>query len=550
MQEDASLLDALLRFCYPVEPPKITNQDDFERVAGAAQKFEMESLYGRIVDSFISNNIVYPSEQYILAHRFKLHQLAIDSAEKCLDYSLSELVGQAQTPDITYLSARNYNRLLQYHRAYCDACTRLVDGRDFSWCHAEKYAFVVCPCADNDETMGIDIEVGGERGLATVSWRKWWFNHVSRIEEAMEARGPSAVNHIDVSQAAADVIASGCQRCRDAAIVELHDFGRALRWEVKNKRRMERIAVSELFVENCGDIILRSSDRVDFHVYKCIVLVASPIFRDMFSLPDSPAANLYQGTKPVIDMAETSFVLNDLLRFCYPVDTPKLYDKDHFQKIAAAAQKFEMSSAYGRIVDSYITCNAPVPPLEKYVLAHRFNLHQLAKDSARECLDYSLSDIVGQARLADLTYISTIEFNRLLQYHHDFCKACEKLVDGEDFSWLDSAEEYTFVTCDCIEEGQESFNHGVDLGNLNGIKTAITWRKWWFGHIRRIKEDIAARGVSAIDHIDVSQAAMEVIASDCQKCREGAIQELHDFTAALRWQVKSEKTKAFLEINF
>lgn len=227
MQEDASLLDALLQFCYPVESPKIIDKDDFKKVAAAAQNFEMESLYGRIVDSYISNNTVHPLEQYILAHRFKLRQLAIDSAKKCLDYSLSDLVGQAQTPELAYLSASDYNRLLQYHREYCNACTRLVNGQDFSWCNAEQYAFVVCPCADNDEIMDVDVDVGGEGGLATVSWRKWWFNHVRRIEEAMKARGPNAVNYIDVSQAA-DVIASGCQRCRDAAIVELHDFGKAL----------------------------------------------------------------------------------------------------------------------------------------------------------------------------------------------------------------------------------------------------------------------------------------------------------------------------------
>ncbi|KAF9494235.1 hypothetical protein BDN71DRAFT_1449127 [Pleurotus eryngii] len=236
MQEDSSVLDTLLRFCYPVEPPEIPSKHDFERIAATAQKFEMQSVYGRIVDSYISDNIVHPLEQYILAHRFKLHQLAIDSAEKCLDYSLSELVGQARSPDLTYLSANDYNWLLQYHQEYFNACTRLVNGRDFSWCNAEQYAFVVCPCADNDEIMDVDVDVGGERGSATVSWKKWWFNHVSRIEEAMKARGPTAVNYIDVSQAAADVIASGCQRCRDAAIVELHDFGKALRWEVKNEK--------------------------------------------------------------------------------------------------------------------------------------------------------------------------------------------------------------------------------------------------------------------------------------------------------------------------
>ncbi|KAG9227085.1 hypothetical protein CCMSSC00406_0008285 [Pleurotus cornucopiae] len=105
---------------------------------------------------------------------------------------------------------------------------------------------------------------------------------------------------------------------------------------------MVGVLASEPFTEGYGDIVLRSCDSVDFHVCKCIVLVVSPIFRDMFSLPHSPAANQYEGMKPVIDMREDAFLLDALLRFCYPVESPKITDKDDFKKVAAAAQKFEM----------------------------------------------------------------------------------------------------------------------------------------------------------------------------------------------------------------
>ncbi|KAF9494231.1 hypothetical protein BDN71DRAFT_1393490, partial [Pleurotus eryngii] len=61
------------------------------------------------------------------------------------------------------------------------------------------------------------------------------------------------------------------------------------------------------------DIILCSCDGVDFQVYKVIMLVASPMFCNMFSLPDSPGTNVYEGGKPVIDMQEMSLMLDNLL---------------------------------------------------------------------------------------------------------------------------------------------------------------------------------------------------------------------------------------------
>ncbi|KAF9494233.1 hypothetical protein BDN71DRAFT_1431870 [Pleurotus eryngii] len=139
-----------------------------------------------------------------------------------------------------------------------------------------------------------------------------------------------------------------------------------------------------------------------------------------------------------------------------------------------------MVTLYRRIVDFYIASNVHVPPMEQYIIAHRFKLYQLAKAT------------------------------------------CDGLVNGEDFSWLESVEEYTFITCDCKDEEQDMPDHEVNFGD---------------------EEDIAVRGATAVDHIDMSQAVMDVITSGCQKCQNGVIQELHNFSKALQWQVKNQKSK-------
>jgi hypothetical protein len=61
-----------------------------------------------------------------------------------------------------------------------------------------------------------------------------------------------------------------------------------------------------------ADTILRSSDKVDFLVYKVILSKTSPVFKSMFSLPQ-PGTDTKQDSHPVIDVAENSKVLAALL---------------------------------------------------------------------------------------------------------------------------------------------------------------------------------------------------------------------------------------------
>ena len=64
-----------------------------------------------------------------------------------------------------------------------------------------------------------------------------------------------------------------------------------------------------------ADVILRSSDRVDFRVHRTILVEASPVFSDMFSLPQ-PTAEMIDGCAWVRLHDDPSDVLH-LLRALY-----------------------------------------------------------------------------------------------------------------------------------------------------------------------------------------------------------------------------------------
>src|SRR5882762_220487 len=75
------------------------------------------------------------------------------------------------------------------------------------------------------------------------------------------------------------------------------------------------IGAPELFRDADADIIILSFDDQEFHVHKLILSKASPVFRDILSLPQ------HQDTEkplPVVRMSESAHALTLLLEYIYP----------------------------------------------------------------------------------------------------------------------------------------------------------------------------------------------------------------------------------------
>ena len=74
-----------------------------------------------------------------------------------------------------------------------------------------------------------------------------------------------------------------------------------------------------------ADIILRTADHVDFRLHSTILQEASTVFETLLSLPQpgTQSDNDAPASFPVIDIAESSSVLEALMRICYPIVKPK-----------------------------------------------------------------------------------------------------------------------------------------------------------------------------------------------------------------------------------
>jgi hypothetical protein len=84
---------------------------------------------------------------------------------------------------------------------------------------------------------------------------------------------------------------------------------------------------SGIFDVSDTNLILRSSDLVDFRVHKSVLAMASPVLKDLFSLPQPPGSETIDGF-PVIQLSEDSELLNCLVSMLYHLPViPSSYDK-------------------------------------------------------------------------------------------------------------------------------------------------------------------------------------------------------------------------------
>ena len=162
-----------------------------------------------------------------------------------------------------------------------------------------------------------------------------------------------------------------------------------------------------------ANIIVRSSDRVNFRVRKSVLAVSSPFFKDLLSLPQ-PSDGEHVDGLPVVALPEDAGLLNSLISLLYPV-TPVI--PDSYQKVfalLAVCQKYDIESVQFIIRVAIKAGKFPAPDkaegFSAYAIASGLGLVPEAEEAARltlgqpmtfESLGENLRSFKGQA-LCDL----------------------------------------------------------------------------------------------------------------------------------------------------
>ncbi|KAG6330050.1 hypothetical protein ID866_9039 [Astraeus odoratus] len=175
-----------------------------------------------------------------------------------------------------------------------------------------------------------------------------------------------------------------------------------------------------------ADVILRSSDSVDFRVFRLFLSLASPFFETLFDLPqpskETGADTMTIDGPPVIPITEDSKTLDVLLRFCYPctlAEDPSLAKKYSLDAIEKSICK--------RLVDPKV--------LDK----DSFRCFAIACNARlkNECLiaaKHTLREPLIPAWFEEIDLITSSDLLILLAYHQKCGSIVQELWN--DLSWM------------------------------------------------------------------------------------------------------------------
>ncbi|KAJ7191382.1 hypothetical protein GGX14DRAFT_481463 [Mycena pura] len=288
-----------------------------------------------------------------------------------------------------------------------------------------------------------------------------------------------------------------------------------------------------------GDVILRSSDGVDFYVYRIILSLTSPIFEHMFS---SPQPQLESATLPVVHMAESAIILDRSLRFFYPGAEPVVDNLDQLCDILELLiGKYDTQSLVHlgqRFLRDYIDAE----PLGCFAVAVRQGWQDIAHTAARKCL--SLPLLTPTYKLPDLwKHASGTAYYQLLQYHYRCGEAAR--AAWRDLSWVNSPESHKGIwqnyVCKCTRHPQR-------LPGTKGFGTSA----WLIEYLRASAEMIATSpSPDMVDKLDDRYLMVEALhsAQNCQDCKSRMPKVLTEFISTQWWpHVKSELAKVELAL--
>jgi hypothetical protein len=172
------------------------------------------------------------------------------------------------------------------------------------------------------------------------------------------------------------------------------------------------------FVYEDADIILQSSDGIDFRVHKVIISLASTGLVDKTSISTQDAL-------PVIAVPENGRTLAKLLELCYPVSDSDLGDLNTAHTVLLAAIKYKMTKVIQLAKKKWMG-QVKTAPLRVYFTAVQYGWKEEALEAAR-CV---ANQPIENAYVPEMEVMSAVVYHRLLKYHHNYQSAIAAITCG------------------------------------------------------------------------------------------------------------------------
>lgn len=310
-----------------------------------------------------------------------------------------------------------------------------------------------------------------------------------------------------------------------------------------------------------ADIILQSSDSVNFRVFKLFLTLASPVFETMFKLPQ-PAAGTNEDTKdslPVVSVQENSKTLDTFLRFCYPstlAEDPSLENLTDIKAILGAARKYSLDLIERKVCQALASPKVlEAEPLRCFAIARNARLRHETITAAR----YTLRLPLIPAWFAEIDMIAASHLLALLTYHKKCSIAVAPLLLNLD--WMTSHYS-TLNGCKwLVSESLSMFGHR-DRGDSTGKcpcprSTEAKFRlwgnaplSWWATYMEETFELLKDTPSGGIVKSEAEKTIRKVRSGGCATCSAQVKANMEEFSDLFAFNVEKAIASIALEIDF
>ncbi|KAH9066087.1 hypothetical protein EDB83DRAFT_2675026 [Lactarius deliciosus] len=402
LPERKATLYSLLTFIFPVAPVLPSTTENIMELLAVAQKYQMDSVMTHIRGTIARQDPPFLRPEtalrvYFLAQEHELPQEALQAARVTLRLPMIiESLGDKL--DFPGMTGAYLHELWKYHQ---QVRTDLQSGvLEFKISGLPYEVKKDLRCIPRHPTLQ----------SSRFSFPQWLGVFIDSIAET-----PHLFDLIEFEDARAShvKVMTDDLTCSCAVISGqvIRAFWEALTAVVNGTIEKADSALSfvkeELTIENSdppsvslgldlpdANIIVRSSDGVNFRVRKSVLAISSPFFKDLLSLPQPPDDELVDGLH-IIQLPEDADLINSLISLLYPISPviPSSYEKVF--ALLAACQKYDMESVQSNIRDGIKLGRFPAPveaeAFRACAIAGSMGLDQELENALRLTLGYPMT---------------------------------------------------------------------------------------------------------------------------------------------------------------
>ncbi|KAI6023344.1 hypothetical protein EDC04DRAFT_2900547 [Pisolithus marmoratus] len=300
-----------------------------------------------------------------------------------------------------------------------------------------------------------------------------------------------------------------------------------------------------------ADIILRSSDDVDFRVFKLFLSLASPFFETLFDLPQpseemSTDVEIKDGL-PVIPVSEDSQTLDPLLRFCYPctlADDPALDDFRDVVNVLEAAKKYSLD-AIERSVCKFNPKILETDSLRCFAIACRARM----QDECVLAAKYTLREPQVPMWFEEIELVTSTELLALLTYHRKCATAAQALKD--DLSWITTEYSQWNAVPWMVALGSNGRNCCTrSTSGRYSVFNGMAVAQWWEAFVDATFLDLRDKPCAETIRQNVEKAIQTVRQGGCGNCSALAPGGMRDFGTLFINKVEELIAKVELDLKF